>query len=73
MPAEFRWDTVTVTYSRQCNVPELLVQILSVYIHNVDLTFENAIVVTNLDPLGLHSTITYQRLLIKYQYKQIYL
>ena len=62
-----------MTYSRQCNVPELLVQILPAYIPNINLTFKNAIVVTNLDPLDLHDTVTYQRLHIKYQYKQIYM
>ena len=72
--ADFRWDTVTVTYSRQRNLPELFVQIPSAYIqHNVDFTFENSIVVANLDPLDLHGTITHPRRLIKYQYKQIYL
>ena len=33
------------------------------YLHNVDLTFEDAIVVTDLDPLDLRGTITHLHLL----------
>ena len=46
-----------MAHSRPCYVPELLVQLSSAYIRNVDLTFENAFVVTSLDPLHLYGTI----------------